>query len=127
MTETRTFHIESDDQHLKLLSFIRARVPPYQIDYGPIREQRTLAQNSRLWKLHTLAGKELGYSAEDMHEEALCRHFGYDEKKMPGGWIKRVPLKRSSTREKKEFTEFMEATEAWYITEFGIWLDQEAA
>ena len=31
MIEPKVFHIESDDQHLKLLSFIRARVPPYQI------------------------------------------------------------------------------------------------
>ena len=34
-----------------------------------------------------------------------------------------IPLKRSSQRNRKEFGEFMEATEAWYITEFGVWLD----
>jgi hypothetical protein len=60
-----------------------------------------------------------------MHEEALCRHFGYTEHRMPTGWIKRVPLKRSSVREKKEFSEFMESTEAWYASEFGVWLGQD--
>jgi hypothetical protein len=75
--------------------------------------------------LHSLAAKETGNSAEDMHEEALCRHFGYTEHRMPTGWIKRVPLKRSSVREKKEFSEFMESTEAWYASEFGVWLGQD--
>jgi hypothetical protein len=122
MIEPRIFHIESDDQHRKLLSFLRARPVPFQVEFGPIREVRTLPQNSRLFALHALAAKETGYTVEELHEEALCRHFGYTEKKMPTGWVKRVPLKRSSAREKKEFTEFMEVTEAFYASELGIWL-----
>jgi hypothetical protein len=57
-----------------------------------------------------------------MHEFALCRHFGYVDKEC-GGIALKVPMKRSSSRDTKEFAEFMEATEAWYITEFGAWLE----
>lgn len=87
--------------------------------------QRTTDQNARLWKLHSLASQVTGYTVEELHEEALIRHFGYTEKKMPSGWSKRVPLKRSSARDKKEFGEFMEATENFYAAELGVWLGQE--
>ena len=123
--QSRSFAIESFAQRDRLGQFLAKQEPPFQVDVGPVREQRTLSQNSRLWNLHAMVAKETGNSAEDMHEEALCRHFGYREVTMPTGWIKRIPLKRSSTREKKEFSEFMEATEAWYASDFGCWLGQE--
>lgn len=88
----------------------------------PYSPPRTTSQNARLWLLHTAVANETGNSAEDMHEEALCRFFGYEEKRMPTGWIKRIPLQRSSTQKKKEFALFMDSTEAWYIEEFGVWL-----
>lgn len=126
MTE-RTFHIENDLQRQRLKQFLDARKLPFQVDVGAIREQRTVSQNSRLFALHTMVAKETGNTVEDMHEEALCRFFGYREVTMPTGWIKRIPLKRSSQREKKEFAEFMESTEAWYATDFGCWLGQGEA
>jgi hypothetical protein len=122
---SRSFLIETQEQRLRLVSFLSARALPVQVDVGEPREQRSLSQNSRLWKLHTLVAHETGNSAEDMHEESLCRHFGFTEHRMPTGWIKRIPLKRSSVREKKEFSEFMESTEAWYATEFGVWLGKD--
>lgn len=90
-------------------------------------DKRTNEQNKRLWLLHGLAADYTGYSADEMHEKALCRHFGYDEKELKDPLtgrveIKQVPLKRSSARNKKEFSEFMESTEAWYVTEFGVFL-----
>ena len=120
---SRSFVIETQEQRERLVSFINARALPVQVDVGDVRKQRTLSQNSRLWKLHGMVAAETGNTAEDMHEEALCRHFGYTEHKMPTGWIKRVPLKRSSPREVAEFSQFMDATEAWYASEFGVWLE----
>jgi len=95
------------------------------------RERRTVNQNRRLWLLHTKAAEHTGYSPEEMHEHALCRHYGYTEKELIDPltgevWRKRIPLKRSSTRNTKEFGEFMESTEAWYISEFGVFLGDEA-
>jgi hypothetical protein len=36
---------------------------------------------------------------------------------------KRIPKQRSSGQNKKHFREFMESTEAWYIQDFGVFLD----
>lgn len=124
MKEARVFHVESLEQQQRFLQFVSAQTPPYQAELGPIREQRTMSQNSRLWALHALASKATGHTAEEMHEFALCRHFGSQDVKV-GGIIRQIPNKRSSARERKEFSEFMETTESWYASEFGIWLGQD--
>lgn len=90
----------------------------------PYIKKRTNTQNARLWKLHSLAAEVTGYSAEEMHEFCLCRFYGAEEVKI-GGIIRQIPLKRSSTRNVKEFGEFMEQTEAFYISELGVWLDAD--
>ena len=122
----RSFVIEDDLQRQRLKQFIDGRDFPFQADVGPVREQRSTSQNSRLWALHALASKATGHSPEEMHEFALCRYFGHKEVQL-GGVIRCVPNKRSSAREKREFMEFMESTENWYAEEFGVWLGQEAA
>ena len=109
-----------------------AMEPPTEVIVRPYVEKRTLEQNARLWKLHTLAGEHTGYSAEEMHEHALCRFYGYTERKVVDlftGEIltKRVPNERSSGQNKKGFRVFMDSTEAWYVSEFGVFLDQREA
>lgn len=92
-------------------------------------EKRSLKANARLWALHGKAAAHLGYAADDMHEFALCRYFGHSEQKVmaQGGEIiiRQVPLKRSSMRNSKEFAAFMEATETWYIADFGVFLGDD--
>jgi hypothetical protein len=110
---------------LSLLKLDRPKVVTVE-DYHP---QRSNSQNRRLWKLHSLAAEVTGYSAEEMHEHSLCKHFGFAEKEVTDLFtgeitIKRIPNKRSSVRDTKEFSAYMEATEAWYISEFNVWLDQ---
>lgn len=124
MSEVRTLVIESIAQRERLIQFLSNRQPPYQVEYGPIREQRTLPQNSRLWALHQLASKETGYSPDELHELMLCKFFGTKEVEFAG--VKRVvPLKRSSTREKAEFRSFLESVETFYASELGVWLGKE--
>lgn len=121
---SRSFVIETTDQRERLFSFLKARDLPFQVEYGPVREQRSLSQNNRLWALHALASKETGYEPGEMHELMLCRHFGTQELDFAG--VRRVvPLKRSSTRDKAEFREFLEAVETFYASELGVWLGQE--
>lgn len=91
----------------------------------PYVARRSSTQNARLWALHARAAEVTGYSAEEMHEFALMRHFGTHEIQV-GGITRTVPLKRSSSRDRREFAAFMEATEAWYIDEFGAWLEADA-
>ena len=101
----------------------------WDVEIRPHVEKRSLKANARLWALHSKAAEHLGYAADDMHEFALCRYFGYSEQKVmaPGGEIiiRQVPLKRSSTRDSKEFAAFMEATESWYIADFGVFLGDD--
>ena len=85
--------------------------------------RRSLTQNARLWLLHTAAAKHVGCSPDDLHEDRLCAVFGYTEVKLPSGVIKQVPLRRSSDLNKKEFGEFMEQVEAFYISELSVFLD----
>jgi hypothetical protein len=124
ISKPHRFQIEDERQRMLLQKFIQARPLPFQCEVGELRKQRTIPQNARLFSLHAMVASHTGNTVEDMHEEALCRHFGFREVKMPTGWIKRIPLKRSSPRDTKEFSEFMESTEAWYASEFGCWLGQ---
>jgi hypothetical protein len=124
MSEARSFAIETDQQKQRLVQFIAGRKPPFQCDVGPIREQRTLSQNSRLWALHQLASQETGYTPDEMHELMLKKFFGTKEIEVYGTRLE-VPAKRSSTREKKEFREFLDSVENFYASELGVWLGQE--
>lgn len=105
---------------------------PHEVIVRPFIEKRGVNANARLWALHTLAAEATGYSPEEMHEHALARHYGYTEKQVVDPFTgevvkKRIPLQRSSAQNRKKFAEFMEATEAWYIQEFGVFLDQRDA
>ena len=104
---------------------------PVEIIVRDYIAHRTTNQNARLWALHSLAAQHTGHAPDEMHEFALMRHFGYTEQslKFKDGEVitRRIPLKRSSQRNKAEFARFMEATEAWYIDEFGVWFDQQRA
>jgi hypothetical protein len=99
----------------------------WRITVEEYRERRNHSQNDRLWALHRLAAEATGMSPEDMHEAALCRFYGFEEKRLPSGYVKQVPLERSSGKDKEAFAKFMTSTEAWYIQDFGVWLEQEAA
>lgn len=121
---SRTFHIEQPEHRDRLIAFLAKRELPFQIEYGPIREQRSVSQNSRMWALHTLASKETGYTPDELHELMLCKFFGTKEVEL-GGIKRTVPLKRSSARDKQEFREFLDSVETFYASELGVWLGQD--
>jgi hypothetical protein len=54
----------------------------------------------------------------------LARHFGTKEIEV-GGKVLTVPMKRSSTRDKQEFREFLDSVETFYASELGVWLGQD--
>ncbi len=121
---SRTFVIETSDQRERLIAFLKARDLPMQVEYGPVREHRSISQNNRLWALHSLASRETGYSPDELHDLMLCKFFG--TKAIDFGGVKKiVPLKRSSARDKKEFREFLENVETFYASELGVWLGKE--
>jgi hypothetical protein len=125
--DERTFDVETEQHREHLSKFVLRRPLPFQALLGPLRKKRSTTANARLWLLHTMAGNHLGYSPEEMHEHALCHHYGYTEHELMDpltGEIvtKRVPNERSSNKNTKEFAEFMFQTETWYGEEFGCWL-----
>jgi hypothetical protein len=124
----RQFILRNDSIRGNMISFLRKidLSPILEVIVRPYIEKRTLEQNARLWKLHSLASEHTGHSAEEMHEFALMRYFGTREISV-GKLTQQVPLKRSSQKNRKEFRDFMESTEAWYIQEFGVYLDQREA
>jgi hypothetical protein len=122
----RSFQIEDDLQRQRFISFLQKRPLPFQADVGEIREHRSLPQNARLWALHSLAAKETGYAPDELHELMLCKFFGTREIEV-AGLRRNVPLKRSSTRDKAEFREFLDSVENFYASELGVWLGQEVA
>jgi hypothetical protein len=71
--------------------------------------KRSLPQNSLLWLYNEILGKELGYTAEEMHEVMKGEIFGYEEKKF-GDEIKLVPKKHTKDLSTIDF--------AWYIQEY---------
>lgn len=119
--EERVWVIDSVAQMERLCGFLGglALDRPKEIKLADYVPPRTSAQNARHWKLLSLAAAQTGHSTEEMHEFALMRHFGSREIQV-GHLSMTVPIKRSSGRNVKEFSEFMEATEAWLATDFGV-------
>jgi hypothetical protein len=126
MAAFRSFIITDDLQRQRLKQYLDRRPLPFQAEIGDPREQRTLAQNSRLWALHQLAAAATGHTPDELHDMMLCKFFGTKEIQV-GPMIRMVPAKRSSTREKQEFREFLENVENFYAAELGVWLGNEAA
>jgi len=126
----QTIVLDSEQRRARALDIL-GKLPlaqPWEVTIAPHKERRSSLQNARLWALHTRAGEVTGYAPEEMHEIALCRHFGYTERECKNPLtgeieLRRIPNKRSSQRDKKEFAGFMEATEAFYISELGVWLE----
>ena len=133
LTEEKRYVLRTEQIRTNLIAFLaKLDLPMVEVVIRPWAEKRSTTANRRLWKLHTLAGDHLGYSAEEMHEHALCRHFGHTERQRADPLtgeveLKREPMRRSSHLNKREFRDFMDATEAWYLTDFGVWLDQDDA
>ena len=126
--QERRFILRNEFVRKNVLAFIEKLPMDMEIVIRPWIEKRSLPQNARLWLLHTAAAGHVGCSPEDMHEDMLCQIFGVaKEVRLPSGTLKRIPLKRSSQLNKKEFRDFMEQVEAFYISELGVWLDREAA
>jgi len=118
------FRISTPAQADKLRAFIGKQLEAHDVRVEVERwhDKRSTSANARLWLLHTKAAEVTGYSPEEMHELMLCRFFGTKQVQV-GGLTMTVPLKRSSTRDVKEFGQFMEQVEAFYISELGVWLE----
>ncbi len=87
------------------------------------RKKRTNEQNRRYWKILSALGNHVGLSAEEMHEECLCAHFGYELVEWRGSPHKK-PLKRSSDLVTTDFSDLMDVAERWAVEEGVMWEDE---
>lgn len=127
--DTRTIIVDTDDRRAFAVRLIeRIKIdPPIDVTIATHVDHRSLAQNARLWKLHTLASEVTGYTPEEMHEIALCQHYGFTERQAKNPYtgeieLKKTPLKRSSQRDKKEFRKFLDFVEDFYVANLGVFL-----
>tara|TARA_R110000868_G_scaffold170049_1_gene405146 strand:- start:331 stop:714 length:384 start_codon:yes stop_codon:yes gene_type:complete len=125
--QPRTFILETVDQQCRFAAFIAKQNLPLEVSVCAYKKRRTIPQNKRLWDLHGLASEATGYSKDEMHDLALCKHFGSTETKRTNPLtgreeVRQVPLKRSSDLNTAAFAKFMDATEIWYANELGIFL-----
>lgn len=125
--QPRTWIIETSDQQTRFASFFAKMGLPLEVSVCTYKKKRSIPQNKRLWDLHGLASDATGFSKDEMHDLALCKHFGSTETKRTNPLtgrveVKQTPLKRSSDLNTAEFSTYMEATEIWYANELGIFL-----
>ena len=119
--------LERRDYALRVIGKLPLDAPGWDLRIDRHVEHRSAKQNSRLWALHQKAGAHVGCSAAEMHEAMLCEHYGANEVQIPGGATLRVPVKRSSQRNVKEFAAYMEFCEEFYIKNLGVFLGDDDA
>lgn len=71
----------------------------WAVELKPYRKPRTNAANSYLWACYALAVRELGFTAEEWHEEMCIRFFGKREREKAGGRVEVLPIRTTTTDE----------------------------
>ena len=78
----------------------------------PVKPKRSLDQNARYWKIVGALADYAGLTKEEMHDEVLCQHYGYDLVEFRGSAHKR-PRGRSSGMRTQPFSDLMAIAERW--------------
>ena len=84
--------------------------------------RRSVEANRRLWALHKLAADATGHSIDEMHEFCKLKFLPRSIVKIKGEEIEVAG--RSSKLSTKDFRDFMDAAEAFYISELGVLLGE---
>jgi len=96
----------------------------WQVSVKPWQPQRSVEANRRLWALHQLAAEKTGHSVDELHEFMKYKFLPHAYVKVGKQTIE-VPG-RSSKLTSKEFRDFMDQVEAFYISELGVLLGEFA-
>lgn len=90
----------------------------WEIRISPWEPKRSVEANRRLWALHKLAAEATGHSVDELHEMMKWKFLPHVTVKI-GEHQQEVPG-RSSRLTTKEFREFMDRTEEFYISNLGV-------
>lgn len=110
MTPQRRFILRDKLIAARAQEFIGAlpREPLYEVIVREFHEKRSLEANAYYWdQVVTPSADHFGYTPDEMHEEFLCAVFGTSDRTGLDGSVRKIPRKRSSGLNKKEFS--------WYV------------
>lgn len=73
---------------------------PVNVRFTIARPERTLPQVAYLHSVcYTMLSEHTGYEKDEIEEYLLGAYFGWKEKKLPGGRVSSVPIRRTTTDE----------------------------
>lgn len=88
------------------------------------RPERTIPQVAYLHAVcYTMLSEHTGYEKEEIEEYLLGSYFGWKEKKLPGGRVSSVPIRRTTTDEEGN-RDVLEGRKFW---DFVSWIQRVAA
>lgn len=115
-------HKAGDSTREGVLANVRAKLDSlddkyaHQVTFKRYQKPRSVDSNEYLWACcYPLAVRELGFTAEDWHEEMLMRHFGKREVAKPGvsEW---VPV-RTTTKDENGNSDVLGSFDFWNFVE----------
>lgn len=132
--------IATEQERTRWLAFVRAQQLPLDVSCSPYKATRSNEQNNLLWGIcYPPLVERTGYTAEEIHEYALGKHFGWVDRKVPKtprnpAGVESVP-RRTTTRDengkrsvlnKADFAAFVETVER-IAAEAGVFIPMERA
>ena len=88
------------------------------------RPERTLPQVAYLHAVcYAMLSEHTGYERDEIEEYLLGAYFGWKEKKLPGGRVSSVPIRRTTTDEEGN-RDVLEGRKFW---DFVEWIQRVAA
>jgi hypothetical protein len=132
--------LATESDRARYIAFLQAQALPLDVSCGPWKSTRSSEQNALLWGVcYPPLVERTGYTAEEIHEYALGKHFGWVDKRVPKTprnpeGIESVP-RRTTTRDengkrsvltKSEFAKFLETVDR-ISAEAGVFVPRAAA
>ncbi len=97
---------------------------PVNVRFTIARPERTIPQVAYLHAVcYAMLSEHTGYEKEEIEEYLLGSYFGWKEKKLPGGRVSSVPIRRTTTDEEGN-RDVLEGRKFW---DFVEWIQRVAA
>jgi hypothetical protein len=91
---------------------------PVNVKVSVARPERTPWQNRYLWGVaYALLAPAVGFEPEEVHEYLCGSHFGWREKRLPGGRAQQLPI-RTTTTDADGNADLLDGDEFWRFVEF---------
>jgi len=88
----------------------------YEVTIKPYKRNRSLEQNSLMWKWYSIIADDLGYTTEEIHEEFMRKLLIPITMQTPSGIVEVYSTKKLKVKEMTAYLEGIERT----ATEMGI-------